>query len=156
MWTGCLSKKYIYRAFLNNVSAFCCKCTFISPTYVCLIVCNRQFVHTNSLPHPIDCISLPPLNLHVGTRKLYRVKDRFAFSWKAFVIYNLVYVRMLNVSQLCQHNLHFNWKYQFFVVEMISSSHKNIATPASLNSNSPIHPRKKKKNAQKITNQKIN
>ena len=34
-----------------------------------------------------------------------------------------------NISQLCQNKLYFSWKLRLFVVEMISSSHKNIAIP---------------------------
>ena len=82
-----------------SISAFCCKCIFISPTYVHLfkVICSHWHSFLFSLP-----------------------------CWQySFTFFNLP----VNISQLCQHKLHLTWKYVVFIVKVISSSHQNIANP---------------------------
>ena len=55
----------------------------------------------------------------------------FLKRYTVFVICNLVYMRMqkIFIITVCQHKLHFSWKYLVFVIEMTSSSNKSITIP---------------------------
>ena len=71
-------------------------------------------------------------NLPLDGKYLYRVAHRLVFSQNVIPYLSVATYCMCvcqNIYQLCQHKLLFSWKYLVFVVEMISSSNKNIANP---------------------------
>ena len=98
---------------------------------ICIPYRSRQFVHTDIVvcfPYSVDRI-FASIKLARRCWKTLQCCIQACFPKSLNHICSLVYVRMPNMSQLCQSKLHFSWKYLLVVVEMISSCHKNLANP---------------------------